>query len=113
MVATPRSGGTMQQEKLRYWPRTSRSSDGRGHASRVAVAKLKWYQAFTACTSRVIVTSSPTRMPPVSNAAFQVRPKSLRLNFVVADKPLRVLPHGSFPGSDGPSTANVTFRVTP
>jgi hypothetical protein len=35
--------------------------------------------AFMNSTSSVIVTSSPTRMPPVSSAAFQVRPKSLRL----------------------------------
>ena len=55
-------------------------------------------QAFTNCTSSVMVTSSPTRMPPVSRAAFQVRPKSLRLIFVVAETATRVLPQGSFAG---------------
>lgn len=30
-------------------------------------------------TSSVMVTSSPIRMPPVSRAAFQVKPKALRL----------------------------------
>ena len=35
--------------------------------------------AFTNCTSRVMVTSSPTSTPPLSNAEFQVKPKSLRL----------------------------------
>src|SRR5690242_21951890 len=51
--------------------------------------------AFTASTSKVIETSSPTRMPPVSSAAFHVRPKSLRLILVVAVQPILVLPHGS------------------
>src|SRR6266699_4796947 len=70
-------------------------------------------QAFTNCTSSVMVTSSPTRMPPVSSVAFQVKPKSLRLIFVVAEVAIRVLPQGSFVGGVGPSTANVTLRVTP
>src|SRR5258708_39396894 len=34
--------------------------------------------AFTNSTSNVMATSSPTRMPPVSSAAFQVNPKSFR-----------------------------------
>jgi hypothetical protein len=34
-------------------------------------------EAFTNSTSRVIVTSSPTRMPPVSRTVFQVKPKLL------------------------------------
>ena len=58
--------------------------------------------------STVMWTSSPTRMPPVSRAAFQFRPKSLRLIFVVAERPMRVLPHGSLPGALGPSTLKVT-----
>src|SRR5580692_13144379 len=60
-----------------------------------------------------MVTSSPTRMPPVSRAAFQVNPKSLRLIFVVAETATRVLPHGSFAGGVGPSTAKRTLWVTP
>ena len=48
------------------------------------------------CKSSVIVTSSPTSTPPVSRAAFQASPKSLRLIFVVAESPMRVLPHGIF-----------------
>src|ERR1700675_722406 len=60
-----------------------------------------------------MVTSSHTRNPPVSRAVFHVNPKSFRLIFVVADMPIRVLPHGSVAGAVGPSTANATLRVTP
>jgi hypothetical protein len=59
-------------------------------------------QACTNSTSNVIVTSSPTRNPPASSATFQFRPKSLRLIFAVAERPIRVLPHGSFPPGVGP-----------
>ena len=45
-----------------------------------------------------MATSSPTRTPPVSRAAFQVRPKSLRLILAVAERPMRVLPQGSLAG---------------
>src|ERR1700745_3162081 len=69
--------------------------------------------AFTNSTSRVMVTSSLTRMPPVSSAAFQVSPKSLRLILVVADTATRVVPQGSFEGGVGPSTEKTTLRVTP
>ncbi len=48
-------------------------------------------QAFMNSTSSE-VTSSPTTMPPVSSTAFQVKPKSLRLIFVVAEIAIRVLP---------------------
>src|SRR5437773_202275 len=68
---------------------------------------------FVASTSIVIVTSSPTATPPASSAWFQVRPKSLRLIFVVACAPARVLPHGSFISGVGPSTSRTTGRVTP
>src|SRR6267154_2298500 len=64
-------------------------------------------------TSKLMVTSSPTRIPPVSSAVFHVRPKSLRLIFVVADTATRVLPQGSFVGGVGPSTEKSTLRVTP
>jgi hypothetical protein len=37
-----------------------------------------------------------------------VSPMSFRLIFVAAEKPIRVLPHGSLPGADAPSTANTT-----
>src|ERR1700693_2933223 len=70
-------------------------------------------QPLTNSISRVMVTSSPTIRPPVSRTGLQVRPKSLRLIFVVADNPTRVLPHGSFIGGVGPSTSKVTLRVTP
>src|ERR1700745_2260471 len=69
--------------------------------------------AFTNSTSRVMVTSSPTRMPPVSSAAFQTRPKSFRLILVVAEIAIRVLPQGSFACGVSPSRAKVTLRVTP
>ena len=39
------------------------------------------------CRSSVMVTSLPTSTPPVSSAAFQVRPKSSRLMTVVAVAP--------------------------
>ena len=45
-----------------------------------------------------MVTSSPTRTPPVSRAVFQVSPKSLRLILAVAVRPMRVLPQGSLRG---------------
>src|SRR3984885_7351651 len=60
-----------------------------------------------------MVPSSPTRKPPLSSAAFQVRPKSLRLIFVVADTPTRVLPQGSLAGGVGPSTEKTTLPVVP
>src|SRR5258708_23427968 len=60
-----------------------------------------------------MVTSSPTRMPPVSRAAFQVSPKFFRLIFVLAEIATRVLPHGSLVGGVGPSTAKLTLRVKP
>jgi hypothetical protein len=41
-----------------------------------------------------MVTSSPTRIPPVSRAAFRVKPKSLRLILVLAEIPIRVFPQG-------------------
>ena len=59
-----------------------------------------------------MVTSSPTRMPPVSSAAFQVSPKSLRLIFVVADNPRRVFPQGRR-GRSRNVKSHVTLRVTP
>ncbi len=58
------------------------------------------------------MTSSPTKTPPLSSAAFQVRPKSLRLIFVVADTATRVLPQGSLAGGVGPSAVKTTLRVT-
>lgn len=50
---------------------------------------------YAACTENDTLTSSPTRNPPVSSAAFQVRPKSLRLMTVSASKPYLAFPHGS------------------
>jgi len=48
-----------------------------------------------------MVTSSPTRMPPVSSGAFHVRPKSLRLILVVADSPNARVPPGIFGRQSG------------
>src|SRR6185503_17620180 len=48
-----------------------------------------------ACTLSWTSTSSPTSRPPVSSAAFQVRPKSLRFNRIAASKATFSLPHGS------------------
>ena len=72
--------------------------------------RFRKIHAFMNCKSSVMVTSSPTRRPPLSSAAFQVRPKSLRLILVVADTPTRVLPHGSFAGGVGPSAEKTTLR---
>ena len=55
------------------------------------------------------MTSSPTRMPPVSSAAFHVRPKSLRLIFVLAEIATRVLPQGSFVGWSWPFNRKADF----
>ena len=46
-------------------------------------------------TSKTSVTFSETSTPPVSSAAFQVRPKSLRLTSTLPDRPTRSLPNGS------------------
>src|SRR5712692_7313442 len=82
----------------------------RQEARRLGVCLAVWIiQAFTNCASSVMVTSSPTRMPPVSSAEFQVRPKSLRLIFVVADRPTRVFPQGSLAGGVGPSTVHTAL----
>ena len=43
--------------------------------------------------SRVIL--SDTMTPPVSRAAFQLMPQSLRLMVVAPSKPARMLPYGS------------------
>lgn len=50
----------------------------------------------TAWMSRRILTLWATSTPPVSKAWFQVRPKSRRSTSVVAVKPARVPPQGSF-----------------
>ena len=76
-------------------------------------AKRNAAHALTNSTSKDIATSSPTNIPPASSTLFQFRPKSLRLTRVVAERPIRVLPHGSFVGGLGPSTAKTTLRVTP
>src|SRR5215471_19182870 len=64
-------------------------------------------------SSRLILRSSPTRTPPVSSAAFQVSPKSLRLILAAAEAPILALPYGSFSSGDGPSTSKMTSFVTP
>ena len=55
---------------------------------------------------------SETSTPPVSSAAFQVRPQSLRLRVVAPSKPMRVLPNGSW-AEPVNSKATVTGLVTP
>src|SRR5260370_37575104 len=64
-------------------------------------------------TSNSILRLSPTRNPPLSSAAFHVRPKSLRLILVDADAPILAFPQGSFVSADGTSTFRTTSRVTP
>ena len=45
--------------------------------------------------SNLILTSSPTSMPPLSNNLLNFMPKSFRLMVPSAVKPARVLPQGS------------------
>src|SRR5206468_1835680 len=56
-----------------------------------------------ASASMVISTRSPTTIPPRSNCAFQLTPKSCRFIVVVAVKPARVL--GPLRGGQGPQDA--------
>src|SRR5271154_5623390 len=65
-----------------------------------------------ASTSIEIATSSPTITPPASIALFHVRPKSLRLIFVVAEAPACVLPIIET-GAPDDSTSSTTGLVTP
>ena len=53
---------------------------------------------------------SLTSTPPVSSAAFQVRPQSLRLTVTWPSKPMRSLPNGSLaepPKMNGTTTGRV------
>src|SRR5690625_483973 len=79
-----------------------RSRAGRGEGDQAATAEI----------SRVMRTLSPTSTPPVSRAAFQVRPKSLREISVLAEKPTRSAPNGSV-AEPLYSTARAAGRVTP
>ena len=59
------------------------------------------------------MTSSPTRTPPASSAAFHVNPKSFLLMTVLAEAAIRTLPHGSLVAGEILSTSSSTLRVTP
>src|SRR5260370_37764673 len=84
----------------------------RQEARRLDVRVAVWIiQAFTNSTSSVMVTSSPTRIPPVSSAGFQDKQKSLRLIFVVADTAIRVLHQGSFAGAVALSAEKSNLHV--
>lgn len=50
------------------------------------------YASFMALISNSRVTFSPTRTPPDSSGAFQLRPQSLRLMTTEPSKPRRMLP---------------------
>src|SRR4051794_19053596 len=63
-------------------------------------------------TSNSSLTFSETSTPPVSSAAFQVRPQSLRLIVVPPSKPMRRLPKGSRAEPVGSNTT-VTGLVSP
>ena len=52
----------------------NRGSDIGSSLSMRGASTRRLVHAFTNCTSSVMVTSSPTRMPPASKAAFHVRP---------------------------------------
>ena len=59
---------------------------------------LLHYFFFTASTSILNETASPTTAPPASIILFHVSPKSLRLIVVVADAPARASPMGPLIG---------------
>src|SRR5215208_176020 len=67
---------------------------------------------LTASMSSSILTSSPTRKPPASSGAFQVRSKSLRSSSVCAVQEATSVPNGVLPPPSY-SASNVTGRVTP
>src|SRR5689334_6242853 len=67
---------------------------------------------LTNCTSALIFTSSLTNTPPASSAAFQFKPKSVRLILPVNEKPAFSFPQGSLVTPPN-STVNVTSLVTP
>jgi hypothetical protein len=70
------------------------------------------FYPFTNCNSPAIFTSSLTKTPPVSKAAFQFRPKSLLLIFPSKVNPALVFPQGSWLIPPN-STSNCTGLVTP
>ena len=51
--------------------------------------------SLIASISKMILTSSPTSIPPLSNNLLNFMPKSFRLMVPAAVKPARVLPQGS------------------
>jgi hypothetical protein len=57
-----------------------------------------------------MVTSSPTRTPPVSSAVFHLNPKSFLLMTVLAEAAIRTLPHGSLVAREMLSTSSPTLR---
>src|SRR5262245_8292487 len=67
---------------------------------------------FTSSASIEILISSPTRNPPVSRTWFQFRPNSPRLSAVLAVKPARSPPQGSF-ARPSDVTSRTTCFVTP
>src|SRR2546421_1765791 len=70
------------------------------------------YALLSASRSISILTSSLTSTPPLSSAAFQLRPHSLRFSFVLALRPATCIPQGFFPWP-WYSALKVTGFVTP
>src|SRR5690606_38755692 len=64
--------------------------------ARLALRQCDAFSSLISSISRVIATSSPTTTPPASRALFQETLKSWRLMVVVAVRPRRILPPGSF-----------------
>ena len=111
-VEDPRSGGDVDTsattrprcaEAGDRWPRNADEPATRTWSAgrRLVCLYAAWYggrvgQAdLIAEMSNSSLIFSETRTPPVSSAAFQVRPKSLRLTVVAPSKPTRTLPKGS------------------
>ena len=82
------SGSVRIDRFTEHEERTGESRRPRAPFHRLSGSAIAWID-------RLIRTSSPTRKPPVSSAAFHVRPKSFRLSVRLASKPARTLPHGS------------------
>ena len=94
----------VEGEKARFWIPEDLAYQGQQAAVRHArvrrraapdqVGRPRAY-ARAAWISIVTRTSSPTRSPPVSSAAFHVRPKSFRSSVIAASNAAFSTPHGS------------------
>ena len=85
------TGGTQPQKCRRGRPFPERPR--RGECGSIRRSARAFLIAEMSNSSLIL---SETRTPPVSSAAFQVRPQSLRSRVVAPSKPIRMLPNGSW-----------------